>query len=178
MILKPVFDYADPDHPNGARANRNTGDISASASAGVAGLADLRAGVGGRITVTPDDESIAVSATGLLVAFNCSARSYIFGYANAAAHVKMVVWQDGTDFAQSPYNQDVTLYDAHYIEETGDRTKTVDLSVVTGSLPTRQEISSGGSPFTLPPSRSLAGRAGRTQDAARPYRRSATDCSR
>jgi hypothetical protein len=138
MILKPVFEYADPDHPNGARANRNTGDISASASAGAAGLADLRAGVGGSITVTPDIESIAASATGLLVAFNCSARAYLFGYANAAAHVKMVVWQDGTDFAQSPYHQDVTLYDAHYFEETGDRTKTEDLSVVTGNLPNRQ----------------------------------------
>jgi hypothetical protein len=137
MILKPVFEYADPDHPNGARANRNTGDISVSANAGVAAVADLRAGVGGSITVTPDIESIAVAATGLLVAFDCSARSYIFGYAEAAAHVKMVLWQDGTDVAQTPYNQDVTLYDAHYFEQTGDRTKTVDLSVVTGNLPNR-----------------------------------------
>jgi hypothetical protein len=139
MIIQPVFEYVDPDHPNGARANRNTGDISASADAGAAGLSDLRAGVGGSITVTPDVESIAASAPELLVAFNCSARSYIFGYANAAAHVKMVLWQDGTDFTQSPYNQNVTLYDAHYYEQSGDRTQTVNLSVVTGVLPNRRE---------------------------------------
>jgi len=113
-----------PDQPaGGAHADQDTGDISAVASSGFAGQAYPVAGVGAHIRVPGDVSRLAVFANNLVTFYNCSARSYLFGYANAAAHIKLVLWRDGTQLDASTSIQDLTLYDAHGFEETHDQTR-------------------------------------------------------